>query len=518
MKTHAALLVAFSFLLLSYGDAVGQHAVRCYTTEAIDQQEKKFPGTKERLQHEDEQAMEWLSLHNASSRSIITIPVVVHVLYHTASENISDEQIFSQIEVLNEDFRRKNADTFNTPSIYQSLGSDGMIEFCLAKKAPDGSDTTGITRTYTSATGFLAGEAKEEKQGWPSGQYLNIWVCHLDSNVLGIATMPGEGGSTHDGVEINYEAFGRKGDLNPKYNFGRTCTHEVGHWLGLTHIWGDDGGNCNGTDHISDTPNQADMHFDCEDFPFISCNNSGDMLMNYMDYTPDACMNIFTKEQVDKMNAVLQTSRSSIQSSPAGCQPVVNNNDASVSKIIFPEDSLSELVFRPKVQITNKGNEPLTSVRIFYRVDGQAADTMDIPCLLETNASEVFELNEYATGDGDHLIFAWSASPNNTADENPLNDTASRVFATFSSIQKNTITAFPVPAGNYFIMTIQNPSAVQGDLRLVNSIGQVAQQYSIDFSLAREFYVDVKNLPNGVYFLYLETGYDHAVKKIMIAK
>jgi len=264
---------------------------------------------------------------SSTQRMVLLIPVVVHVVYNTDAENISDAQVQSQIDVLNEDYRKLNADANLTPNIYQSLAADCEIEFCLATRTIDNLPTNGITRTQSTAGNFGMGNAVKQaatggKDAWNSTRYLNIWVCDLSEPVLGFATLPGTASAPFDGVVIDYRAFGRIGNLSNSYNKGRTCTHEVGHWFNLIHTWGDDensADNCAGTDNVGDTPNQAGPRFGCPTFPQATCGNSGDMSMNFMDYTNDACMYVFTTGQKSRMIAAINSSRSTLLSSN-GCE------------------------------------------------------------------------------------------------------------------------------------------------------------------------------------------------------
>lgn len=258
-----------------------------------------------------------------STNAVITIPVVVHVVYNTTAENISDAQINSQMGVLNKDYRRTNADANQTPSGFQGIAADCEIEFCLATVDPSGNPTTGITRTQTSVQSFDIGadDVKFTNQGginaWPRNKYLNIWVCDLGGGLLGYATPPGGPAST-DGVVIGYRYFGTTGTATSPYNKGRTATHEIGHWLNLEHIWGDDGGSCGGSDNVADTPNQGQENYGCPSFPETdNCtpNSPGVMFMNYMDYTDDGCMNLFTTGQKNRMIAALNGPRASILTS-----------------------------------------------------------------------------------------------------------------------------------------------------------------------------------------------------------
>jgi hypothetical protein len=242
---------------------------------------------------------------------VLLIPLVVHVVYHGPAENISEAQIRSQLTVLNEDYRRLNVDKKNTPAVFASVATDPHIQFRLA----------GITRTHTKKTSFSYNDdvkytSKGGIDAWDAEKYLNIWVCNLGDNLLGYAQFPGLSPLT-DGVVIKNTAFGNTGTAAAPYDKGRTATHEIGHWLNLFHIWGDRT-DCKGTDHVDDTPLQGASNSGCPAFPHISCNNSpnGDMFMNYMDYTDDACMNLFTKSQQKRMQAVLSTIKPKIADAP----------------------------------------------------------------------------------------------------------------------------------------------------------------------------------------------------------
>ncbi|NYH91306.1 zinc metalloprotease [Actinopolymorpha rutila] len=258
-------------------------------------------------------------VRGATGRDGVTrIPVVVHVVWNTADQNIADDQITSQIEVLNQDFRRTNADVTDTPSAFSALASDGRVEFFLAETAPDGSATTGIERRQTETPSFGDDDAVKSfgsggLDAWPAADYLNIWVCPLGGGLLGYAQFPG-GPSDTDGVVILHSGFGTNGTAAAPFDLGRTTTHEVGHWLNLNHIWGDDGTGCFGTDNVSDTPNQGGPNYGRPAFPHLSCDNGpdGDMFMNYMDYVDDAVMVMFSTGQVARMQACLDGPRSSI--------------------------------------------------------------------------------------------------------------------------------------------------------------------------------------------------------------
>nr|BFE36819.1 zinc metalloprotease [Actinomadura rugatobispora] len=250
---------------------------------------------------------------------IVTIPVVVHVVHdpRAPEQNISDEQIRSQLTVLNQDYRAANPDAGKVPEVWRPLVADARIEFRLADRAPDGTPTDGIVRAETDRRGFTWDDGVKSKRTggadpWPADQYLNLWVCRLTGGLLGYAQFPG-GPPQTDGVVILHSAFGTSGTAAAPYNGGRTATHEIGHWLDLYHIWGDDDGACSSDDKVADTPNQAGENTGVPKFPHISCDNgpNGDMFMNYMDYTDDDAMFLFTQGQSTRMRACLEGARAS---------------------------------------------------------------------------------------------------------------------------------------------------------------------------------------------------------------
>ncbi|MFT3824513.1 MAG: M43 family zinc metalloprotease [Chitinophagaceae bacterium] len=247
---------------------------------------------------------------STAGMQVITIPVVVHVLYNSPALNLTDAQIQSQIEVLNRDFRKLNTDTINTPLVFKSRAADCFIEFKLAKVDPRGRATSGIVRKSTSIQFFgLDDRIKSSAIGgddtWDPDRYMNIWVGSLAGSLLGYASVVG-GPKEKDGVVISYRAFGTSGTASYPYDKGRTATHEVGHWLGLRHIWGDQ--YC-GNDYVDDTPPQQTSTYGCPQGVVSSCGNTstGNMYMNYMDLTYDACINLFTLGQREKMRDLFVT-------------------------------------------------------------------------------------------------------------------------------------------------------------------------------------------------------------------
>jgi len=244
---------------------------------------------------------------DAARTKLVRIKTVVNVVYKTAEQNISDAQINSQIAALNKDYRAKNSDRNQAPAPWKGLVTDVRMEFRLVK----------VTRTQTTQNSFTFDDkVKKSSTGgiapFEPKTHLNLWVCALGGGLLGYAQFPG-GPQATDGVVIDTQAFGTSGTARAPFNLGRTCTHEVGHYLNLRHIWGDTE-DCSGGDSVDDTPNAETPNYGMPAFPSISCRNgpSGDMFMNYMDYVDDSAMFMFTVEQVARMHAALRGPRRSL--------------------------------------------------------------------------------------------------------------------------------------------------------------------------------------------------------------
>lgn len=221
---------------------------------------------------------------------VVNIPVYVHVVYSNSNENISDAQINSQIAVLNADFRRTNSDASNTPSAFASVAADSEITFTLA----------GTFRNASTTTAW--GTNNAVKSAYPPvtpSTHMNIWVANIGGGILGYAQFPG-GSSATDGIVVSPQYFGTTGYVAAPFNGGRTTTHEVGHYLNLRHIWGD--GRCNRDDFVSDTPSSDRPNYGCPTTAYHCRSN--DQFMNYMDYTDDSCMNMFSEGQKERMRAL----------------------------------------------------------------------------------------------------------------------------------------------------------------------------------------------------------------------
>lgn len=308
----------FLILLFSVFASTLMAQRNCATMEVLDHQIAADPSYISRMQAIETFTQNYIAQQDLSKSSAVTvtIPVVFHVVYANSTQNISDAKIQAQINQLNLDFAKLNTDITSVPSVWSGTAANTNIQFCLAQRDPSGNATTGIVRTSTTTTSFTSDDkVKYTAQGghdaWSSSSYLNIWSCNLGGGLLGYAQFPG-GAAATDGVVLLYSSIGSMaspGTASP-YNLGRTATHEIGHWLNLRHIWGDDSGACTGSDLVSDTPNQADASSGCPSYPYTdACTTAspGIMYMNYMDYTNDACMYMFTTGQSTRMNALFAT-------------------------------------------------------------------------------------------------------------------------------------------------------------------------------------------------------------------
>jgi len=350
------VFLSFSLSLISFSQEIPLH--RCASHTAIDYQESLTPGYKALVDNAFDAAKALGSSSEAKNAIVYTIPVVVHVVHNTTAQNIHDSVIIDQIRVLNEDFLRLNADTVNMRSEFDIVKGYPGIEFKLAQIDPNGDPTTGITHTSTSlasfgSLAFLSGDmsdlerVKSTANGgidpWDQSRYLNIWVCDMSifgfTALLGYATPPsglpnwppGSTAGMSDGVVLQYQIVGSNNpnDLGGGYvTKGRTTTHEVGHYLGLRHIWGD--GDCTAQDGIDDTPNaDAQSDTDCDPSKNTCVDNIQgtdlfDMIENYMDYSAEDCQNSFTEGQVELMHGVLELQRYDlVHGNPAGLNETI---------------------------------------------------------------------------------------------------------------------------------------------------------------------------------------------------
>lgn len=368
LKTLLTVVLCASFL-----GVFAQHPNRCSTHERYEHLVAADPSILQRRALLEQQSNDWINNNTArlnSVQSVVTVPVVIHVLYFNSTQNISSGQINTQITVLNKDYSRTNSDAGNTPAAFQSIAADCQIQFCLATTDPNGNPTTGIERraVTTSQIGNTNSYYQYSLGGlniWDRNKYLNIWVCDIDGGqTLGYSYLPSTTGPADDGVVIDYRFFGTIGTVSAPYDLGRTATHEVGHWFNLEHIWADEP-NCAADDGVTDTPQQKAENYGCPSYPQTTqsggrCSTSdpSSMFMNYMDYSDDNCMNIFTVGQKARMQAAINGPRVGLLTSN-GCAPAsvlaLTGKYLAVSIFPNPSEGKFDLLFastQKNVQVT----------------------------------------------------------------------------------------------------------------------------------------------------------------------
>jgi PKD repeat protein len=380
------------------------------------------------------------------SNVLYTLPVVVHVIHegepYGTSSNITDEQVISAIDALNEDFRRM----LGTNGY--GNGADVEIEFCLAQRDPNGQPSTGIVRVNGSSVPLYADQGIESSGGggaveesvkalstWPRTSYINIWVVNeIDDNnagngVQGYAYFPIN--NPIDGIVILHNAFGTVGNLKTNTNMNRTLTHEIGHYLGLYHTFHDTSAcgpetNCSTAgDRICDTPVTI-QNSSCTS---PACSGT-QQVQNYMDYTPQTCQDMFSEGQKLRMRTTLETQRTTMLSS-MGCMPVFTR-DAGITYVQNPTGTICAGSVLPQVTLANFGSATLTSVTINYNIDGVGSTTQSWTGSLVSGAQTTITLNAINPSAGAHTLYVWTTNPNAQSDQNTSNDQATGAFTVSS--------------------------------------------------------------------------------------
>ncbi|AZA78144.1 T9SS C-terminal target domain-containing protein [Chryseobacterium sp. G0186] len=388
---------------------------KCGTTEYEEFLKRNFQGRMSTDQFEAwiKPLIQKAKNERSQNGGIVTIPVVVHVIHGGqpvgTAPNIIDEQVMSQITVMNQDYRK----LAGTPGFNNNtVGADVQLQFALAKVDPNGNPTNGIDRVNLCQSTFkkdaIEGFVKPETI-WDPTQYMNMWSVAFaapNDDLLGYAQFPDGsnlpgldplmGYGITDGVVAGYDAFGSSDlgsnfILNPIYNKGRTMTHEVGHFLGLRHIWGD--AAC-GDDFCADTPVAHEANYTCVEK--VSCNDPAvlEMVQNYMDYTNDACMNIFTVNQKDRITAVMNNSprRASLKTSTKDLPIPLFANDAEIKLERTCTAVTCPTSLNVPVSLFNRGTGALTSATINYTINGVAQSPYNWTGNLAQDKSQLLSL------------------------------------------------------------------------------------------------------------------------------
>jgi hypothetical protein len=553
MKT-LFLLIILLFTLPSFSQTVRRS---CSTHEVLQEQKRLYPAIKDNIERIERHTQEVMALPQVKTRSgVITIPVVVHVIYRSSNpiENITEEQILSQLNVLNKDYRRLNSDIKSTPSVFMPFSADCELEFKLAKRNPEGKATTGIMR-YPTDRKVSWGKSDEvkitEKGGvapWDASKYLNLYVCAIGGGILGYSSMPGSL-AIFDGVVIDYRYFGTMGTAVSPFNLGRTTTHEIGHWLNLRHTWGDN--DC-GDDLISDTPVQQGPNYGCVTFPHITCSgdSKGDMFMNFMDYTDDACMNIFSAGQKKRIQTLFSFggARASLLNSDAliavsetlpleiGCTDVYeSNNTFTTAKEISANSSIS-------AQIGALGDNDYFIIR-----------TTETERNIQIQLSELPFDYDVKLYNSQRQLLGTSSRSNNTDEKIVLNNapinyyyvrvypnkdfsttqcykltiqTSSISFAReidkiadsrFKDLEK--IQVYPNPSIKYAQVEINTNYEGAASIFILDITGKTILSKFLNINqVTSTFQLDVTGLSNGFYTLMLKTGNEIQTKRMMVMK
>lgn len=431
--------------------------VRCLTTEYEDYLQSKDPKRLNTVQFEEWLAplIERYKANKSQVGNVITIPVVVHVIHSGQNigiaPNITDAQVQSQITVMNQDYRRM----LSTPGYNDNpVGADIEIEFVLAKVDPNGNPTNGIDRVNLCEGSWSTTDINnivKPQTIWDPTQYMNMWsVNFTDSSLLGYAQFPSNstlgglnangGAANTDGVVANFSTFGSSDYndgtfmLNAPFDKGRTMTHEVGHFLGLRHIWGDNNScSVNATDSFKDY---------CPDTPATNKSNGGcpvvdncpadpgvDMVQNYMDYTNDSCMNIFTQNQKTRIRTVMDNSprRVTLKTSTKNVAIPLFPNDAEIKVEGMCADASKCGSDKLNFSIINRGTSPLTSATISYTVGGGAAQNFTWTGNLSQDKLNYFSIPISSTVPSG-AVNASITSVNGTTDQRASNNTASGYY------------------------------------------------------------------------------------------
>lgn len=490
----------FIFLLLVYPlilktqnptrDCYSEHIYKKYVTE--------FPQVKQQLE-ELERLVTSTRLHTRGAD--VTIPVVVHVVYNNDTENISDEQVYSQIDVLNRDFNKENSEVANTPNIFANVVADCGIRFQLATRDPQGLATTGIVRHKSSNSVWGVNDdiklpSKSGFSPWSPSKYLNIYVCDMGTKAIGFSSFPGMPEEV-DGIVIDYKAFGTTGTAKEPFNLGRTCVHEIGHWLGLFHIWGDT--DC-GNDYVEDTPTHKTQNKGCPAFPqYSSCNGvqSVDMTMNFMDYVNDACMYMFTKGQSARMMAIIEKKRSGLMSSDALL--AAPNRQCTIQNI------QAKKIDTETAQLT------------WNNLAGVAAYNLEYRAIYESEWQKTsthtpyITLNELQAGTTYEVKI--KSDCNNMPYSQIFTFTTQKVAYRVSA-EKGGITVFPNPATTTVTVAIEPNDDYDFIVTVSNIQGQIQfeKRYSKDTPSVQ---LDFSELPQGVYWIMVLKNGKRVVNKVM---
>ena len=513
---------------------------KCGTMEYLQKQKEADPGLEQRMLLYEEQIQQWISQNSKSNKlnkaGTITIPVVVHIIWKTTDENISDERVTEQIDFSNRDFAGGN--TISMGGFSSDLKANTNIQFCLAKKTPGGQATSGIERRETTVDYFSNNAVKYYSSGgmdaWDPTRYMNIWVCNTASTFSGYAQFPGTGSIETYGVVVTYKRFGKVADEN--WNNGNITTHEFGHCFNLRHIWADDqnatAGTCSGTDYCDDTPNQAiAIGGSPSGLLTDECTSTspGIMYMNFMDYTMDIVKANLTPDQSTRMHAsfeavghLISLANSDACSEPSACETPTRLRASSIN---------SKSAVLSWTAMYNNAN----SYNIQYRKVGASSWTSTTSSTnstsisgLSNNTSYEFQVKNNCGSNGNSgfsasYVFTHSfgsgkgggggkANANNNALEEEL------VFGNAETNNLYQLVLYPNPANEFVTIKFVIQSDANAIIRLIDITGRPLISELFTAKQGENNYTHNLIMVNkGLYFIeFTIEGHKRIVKKLMV--
>lgn len=473
-------------------------------------------------------------LNNLTNGVPYRIPVVVHVIHNGEAEgvgrNIPDAQIISQIDVLNKDFNRLNTDAGNTPAEFAAVAGSLNIEFVLAKQDPDGQPTDGIMRVDGNRDQWSIGLESEFKalSYWPAEDYLNVWIIKF-TGFLGYAQFPVSSGlpgledednnRLTDGIILDYRVFGTVDagpfNLDDQYNRGRSTTHEVGHFLGLRHIWGDTNG-CGADDFTNDTPIQDEETYDTPTHPTLDACSPAIMFQNYMDYTDDVSMNLFTDEQVARMETVLENSprRNSLSGSPGLDEPIPGDIDVELVEIENPVQIICDQEPELRFTVANLTGEAVTSLILKLMINSISIEAE------VTFTGEPFTMLAEITVPainlevGDNTIGVKIFRVNGMTDPNPANNEL-ETFVNVLNPDCDPFALYTNEAGTP-VITFDLPDSQPVEISVINMSGQATAQVSYNEIINQTVPLPLPTLIKAVYIVRLQIGSRYYSRKLYL--
>jgi Pregnancy-associated plasma protein-A. len=407
---------------------------RCGTMEVLKTNLERDPVLRTRFNQQKLQLRQMVQQRQLAriTADTIYVPIVFHIVLQNPNL-VTDEQLRDQIDTLNKDFAGLNGDSVKILPQFKHLFGKSIIQFRLARRTPNDQPSTGIVRKVTTRQEFNLNDpaVKYSSMGgdnaWDRNRFFNVWITDIVAGYLGYATFPQGSSAAEDGVVLDYTCL--PGGV-PPYDRGRTLTHETGHYFSLFHIWGEDN-SCNGGDDIDDTPNQGAASGGCPTgIQTDDCSPTapGIMYQNFMDYTNDPCMVMFTLQQVARMEESLTLYRNSYRTTnghiPVGLVPL----DASLRTIHTPVQRACAASFTPSVTLRNSGIQTLTAVDIHARIDDGTPVVTHWTGSLQTFGEALVNLEVLTTTPGHHTLTVYITNPNGGNDLDKTNDTLTTTF------------------------------------------------------------------------------------------